>query len=65
MSYRNKTYVIFDADNDIWAYRYMRGWIAEEHIEFNFHDAHDLGSELTDRAPKRRSSGGSGNVSHR
>jgi hypothetical protein len=50
MSYRNKTYVIFDGDSDIWAYRYMRGWVALEHIEFNFHDAHDLGSELTDRA---------------
>ncbi len=42
MAYRNKTYVIFDADNDMWAYRYMRGWKANEHIDFNFHDAHDL-----------------------
>jgi MTH538 TIR-like domain (DUF1863) len=50
MAYRNKTYVIFDGDNDIWAYRFMHGWIAREHIDFNFHDAHDLGSELTDRA---------------
>ena len=42
MSYRNKTYVIFDADNDMWAYRYMLGWTQSDHIDFNFHDAHDL-----------------------
>ena len=53
MGYRNKTYVIFDGDDDIWAYRYMRGWNAQEHIEFDFHDAHDLGSELTDRASEQ------------
>lgn len=49
MSYRNKTYVIFDADNDRWAYAYMKGWKSNENIEFNFHDAHDIGP-LTDRA---------------
>jgi hypothetical protein len=42
MSYRNKTYVIFDGDNDMWAYAYMKGWIQHEHIAFDFHDAHDL-----------------------
>jgi hypothetical protein len=49
MSYRNKTYVIFDGDKDMWAYAYMRGWSNSEHIDFNFHDAHDL-RPLTDRA---------------
>lgn len=49
MAYRNKTYVIFDGDNDIWAYRYMNGWRANEGIEFDFHDAHDL-NVLTDRS---------------
>jgi hypothetical protein len=49
MSYRNKTYVIFDADNDRWAYTYMRGSKSNENMEFNFHDAHDIGP-LTDRA---------------
>lgn len=49
MSYRNKTYVIFDGDNDIWAYRLMKGWKSNENIDFNFHDAHDL-RPLTDRA---------------
>lgn len=49
MSYRNKTYVIFDADNDRWAYAYMRGWKSNENMNFNFNDAHDIGP-LTDRA---------------
>lgn len=44
MSYRNKTYVAFDGDNDMWAYRYMRGWKTNDHIDFDFHDAHDLNS---------------------
>lgn len=49
MSYRNKTYVIFDGDNDMWAYGYMKGWKENEHIDFNFLDAHDI-KPLTDRA---------------
>jgi GTPase len=49
MSYRNKTYVIFDGDKDIGCYRMMKGWRALEHLEFDFHDAHDL-NVLTDRA---------------
>ena len=36
MSYRNKTYVIFDGDNDLWAYAYMKGWNESEYIEFAF-----------------------------
>ena len=42
MSYRNKTYVIFDGDNDMWAYAFMKGWKQSENIDFDFHDAHDL-----------------------
>lgn len=49
MSYRNKTYIIFDGDEDMWAYRFMQGWKANENIDFNFFDAHDL-KPLTDRA---------------
>jgi hypothetical protein len=49
MSYRNKTYVVFDGDNDMWAYAYMKGWKKNENIDFNFHDAHDLNT-ITDRA---------------
>jgi hypothetical protein len=43
MSYRNKTYVIFDADNDRWAYGFMKGWRSNENMEFDFNDAHDIG----------------------
>lgn len=42
MSYRNKTYIIFDGELDQWAYRFMRGWKTNKHIDFDFHDAHDL-----------------------
>jgi hypothetical protein len=50
VAYRNKTYIIFDADNDYWSYKYMLGWKSSENHDFSFHDAHDLGSALTDRA---------------
>lgn len=42
MSYKNPTYVIFDGDEDQWAYRFMRGWKQNERIDFDFRDAHDL-----------------------
>jgi hypothetical protein len=42
MGYRNKTYVIFDGDSDMWAYAYMKGWKNNDKIDFDFHDAHDL-----------------------
>ncbi|EKE13624.1 MAG: hypothetical protein ACD_12C00887G0006 [uncultured bacterium] len=43
MSYRNKTYVIFDGDTDMWAYAYMKGWNKNENVDFDFNDAHDIG----------------------
>lgn len=43
------TYVIFDGDNDQWAYRYVRGWHANPNIPFHFVDAHDL-DNMTSRA---------------
>src|SRR5262245_38517155 len=49
MSHSDTTYVIFDADNDIWAYGYMKGWSKSERVDFNFKDAHDL-KPLTSRA---------------
>ena len=49
MGYRNKTYVIFDGDKDMWAYAYMKGWKNQAHIDFDFYDAHDL-RPLTERA---------------
>ena len=41
MGYRNKTYVAF-ASEDIGKYRLMEAWKANEHIDFDFYDAHDL-----------------------
>jgi hypothetical protein len=42
MAYRNKTYVCFDADNDFQYYKEMLEWKANDNIDFNFYDAHDL-----------------------
>lgn len=42
MSYRNKTYVAFDADTDIQYYRIMTAWKENDKIDFDFHNAHDL-----------------------
>ena len=42
MGYRNKTYVIFDGDNDLRAYGYMKGWKVQEHMDFDFYYAHDI-----------------------
>jgi len=41
MGYRNKTYIAF-ASEDISKYRLMEAWKANEHIDFDFFDAHDL-----------------------
>jgi hypothetical protein len=41
MGHRNKTYIIFDGDNDKWAYARMKGWKALENIDFDFENAHD------------------------
>lgn len=41
MSYRNKTYVAF-ASEDIKSYYLMTAWKANENIDFEFHNAHDL-----------------------
>lgn len=49
MSYRDPTYVVFDGDNDKWAYSYMRGWKNNDRIDFDFRDAHDL-DNMTGRA---------------
>ena len=42
MSYKNKTYIIFDGDEDMWAYGFMKGWKKNDKIDFDFHDAHDI-----------------------
>jgi hypothetical protein len=42
MGYRNKTYVGFDADSDMRYYRLMQAWKANENIDFNFYNVHDI-----------------------
>ena len=42
MPYRNKTYVCFDADNDIHYYRLMLAWKQSDNTDFQFYNAHDL-----------------------
>lgn len=43
------TYVIFDGDNDGWAYQYIRGWAANRRLGFTFNNSHDL-DNMTSRA---------------
>ena len=49
MSYKDPSYVIFDGDNDKWAYGYMKGWKQNDRVDFDFRDAHELDS-MTGRA---------------
>jgi Thoeris protein ThsB, TIR-like domain len=52
MSYRNKTYVIFDGDADINNYYLMKAWKENKNIDFDFHDAHDLNT-ITNRSQEQ------------
>jgi hypothetical protein len=51
VSYRNKTYVAF-ASEDIKCYRLMEAWRDNDHIDFDFHDAHDLATALDTSQPE-------------
>lgn len=42
MTKRTRTYVAFDADTDIQYYRLMQAWKANDSIDFNFNNAHNL-----------------------
>lgn len=42
MSSKDKTYVVFDADKDYWAYARMKGWNTLPNIDFDFENAHDI-----------------------
>ncbi len=42
MAYGSKTYVCFDADNDIKMYRLMQAWKENKNVAFNFHNAHEI-----------------------
>lgn len=50
MAYRNKTFVSF-ASEDLASYNLMRVWKANKHIDFDFHDAHDLNVALDTSHP--------------
>lgn len=51
MAYRNRTYVAF-ASEDIAYYRIMTAWKANDHIDFDFYDAHDLNVALDTSTPE-------------
>ena len=42
MAYRNKLYIAFDGDEDMHWYRLLQAWRDNEHMDFDFYDAHDL-----------------------
>jgi hypothetical protein len=42
LAYRNKTYVCFDADEDIKYYRLLQAWREKDPEKFPFYNAHDL-----------------------
>jgi len=46
-TYTNKTYVAFDADNDIRYYRLMQAWKKNDGSSFNFFDAHELNNLMS------------------
>ncbi|ANL74068.1 TIR domain-containing protein [Rhizobium phaseoli] len=48
-SHTDPSYVIFDGDEDKWAYAFMKGWNANERMDFSFDNAHDL-DNMTSRA---------------
>lgn len=45
MAYRNKTFVSFASEN-LNCYRLMQAWRENEHIDFDFLDAHDINTAL-------------------
>jgi hypothetical protein len=51
VSYRNKTYVAF-ASEDIRYYWLMEAWRNNDHIDFDFYDAHDLYISLDTSLPE-------------
>ncbi len=42
MAYRNKTYIAFDADNDMKFYNLMKAWKQSDNTDFNFYNAHEI-----------------------
>lgn len=44
MAYRNKTYVAFDADQDMAYYRMFQAWNENDRFDFEFNNAHEIHS---------------------
>ena len=42
MAYRNKTYVCFDADQDIKYYRILLAWSENDNFDFEIYNAHEI-----------------------
>ena len=42
MAYRNKTYVCFDADQDIKYYRMLLAWSEKDKFDFEIYNAHEI-----------------------
>lgn len=42
MTYKNKTYIAFDGDTDMDYYNMLKAWKANDKINFDFYNAHDL-----------------------
>lgn len=68
MSYKNKTYVCLDYDTDSKHYNIMKAWKENDHIEFDFNNAHELNnlrdssSEETIKAKLRERMNNSSNI---
>ena len=43
-------YVVFDGDEDKWAYAYMNGWKTNRNINFTYENAHDLDNMTKSRS---------------
>ncbi|MFD4706109.1 TIR domain-containing protein [Gottfriedia sp. NPDC058432] len=42
MVYRNKTYICFDADTDMYYYRTLQMWNANSRFDFGFYNSHEI-----------------------
>jgi hypothetical protein len=52
LAYRNKTYIAFDGEADLGSYNLMRAWHSNQHIEFDFYNAHELNTALDSSDPE-------------
>ncbi|GHO98470.1 hypothetical protein KSF_085180 [Reticulibacter mediterranei] len=67
IAYRNKTYVTFDGEKDIWVHHMMQTWEEHEQRDFNFYDAHDINSarDTSSENPLKRSYENAWQIQHK